>query len=112
MATQFNPKFAPGDIVRLNSGSPDLTVMSTYPWAEYIGGEYKNYVCVSWIDETGESQSIDANEDCFTKVVSEELTAIFAAIFTDPTSDGFPGLNPPDDFEDDGQGGIEIGGGR
>jgi uncharacterized protein YodC (DUF2158 family) len=115
MATEFNPIFAAGDVVRLNSGSPDLTVIHTWPTMDPATAlsdpKTVNYVRVAWVDAYGEPQDADLPEVCFTKVVSEELTDIFSAIF----SNGFGepiALNPPENFEDDDQSGIGIGGGN
>jgi hypothetical protein len=109
MAIEFTPIFTAGDVVRLNSGSPDLTVIHTWPTMDPADpGKTVNYTRVAWVDADGEPQDADLPEVCFTKVVSEELTSLFTAIFGEAIS----ALNPPENFEDDGQGSIGIGGGR
>jgi hypothetical protein len=112
MATEFNPIFAAGDVVRLNSGSPDLTVIHTWPTMDPATAlsdpKTVNYVRVAWVNADGDPQDADLPEVCFTKVVSEELTSLFTAIFGEAVG----ALNPPESFEDDDQGGIGIGGGN
>lgn len=103
------PIFAVGDVVRLNSGSPDLTVVHTWPTPDPSDpGKNVNYVRVAWTNAFGEPQDADLPEVCFTKVISEELLNIFNAIFTDPSSEAVDVFSMP---ESDSEGGIGIGGG-
>jgi uncharacterized protein YodC (DUF2158 family) len=56
-----------GDVVRLNSGSPRLTVI-----VEAHNGQYgSNDVTVSWI-VAGKAQRTDFPETCFTKIGPED----------------------------------------
>ena len=54
------PKFGPGDVVRLNSGGPDLTVT--------LYEEHKKAVYVKWVGEGGAPQSDSFPDACLTLV--------------------------------------------
>lgn len=119
MSIDVKEKLNIGDIVRLNSGSPDLTVTATYlhyPQPAETGIEYVSAV---FIDEENEEQRFDFPAACFTKVapeIPEEVVSVFAEIFGEAAADSIRAqewatFDKPEN-EDDGLGSIGIGGGR